>query len=232
MKICCISDLHATLPSLPYNIDLILIAGDIAWHRTTKDEEVWFNKHFNPWLQQYNVPCIMIGGNHDFYLEEYKNKNIPSTYLENSSVLYNDIEIFGMPLSLEVGPWVWQAKEEDINDILKHVKCDILISHGPPFGYGDVSNHPTPNHCGSKALKDWIINFQPILVINGHIHESRGIYKLGETTIVNCCVTDDMCRAIDKVYVIDYDNKAKKVIDINEWNSITNQYSGRSHKEF
>jgi Icc-related predicted phosphoesterase len=38
---------------------------------------------------------------------------------------------------------------------------------------------------GSKAVREAILKYQPMLGLHGHIHESAGIKKLGATTIVN-----------------------------------------------
>ena len=39
---------------------------------------------------------------------------------------------------------------------------------------------------GSTAVRDFIDASRPALVVCGHIHEARGIDKLGDTTVVNC----------------------------------------------
>lgn len=38
---------------------------------------------------------------------------------------------------------------------------------------------------GSTAVREAIEKYQPLLVLCGHIHESRGVVKIGRTTIVN-----------------------------------------------
>lgn len=38
---------------------------------------------------------------------------------------------------------------------------------------------------GSTAVRDAILNYQPLLSLHGHIHESRGMQKLGRTTCIN-----------------------------------------------
>ena len=58
----------------------------------------------------------------------------------------------------------------------------VLISHPPPFGFGDVTRNGV--HVGSRAVKAIVDKYQPRLVMTGHIHEARGIFK-GPSTIVN-----------------------------------------------
>jgi uncharacterized protein len=38
---------------------------------------------------------------------------------------------------------------------------------------------------GSTAVRDSILHYQPMLSVHGHIHESRGVAKLGRTLTVN-----------------------------------------------
>jgi Icc-related predicted phosphoesterase len=38
---------------------------------------------------------------------------------------------------------------------------------------------------GSVAVREAIERYQPLLALVGHIHESRGIVKIGRTTVVN-----------------------------------------------
>ena len=38
---------------------------------------------------------------------------------------------------------------------------------------------------GSVAVRDSILTHQPLLSVHGHIHESRGIKKMGRTLAIN-----------------------------------------------
>jgi Icc-related predicted phosphoesterase len=38
---------------------------------------------------------------------------------------------------------------------------------------------------GSTAVRKIIDKYQPLLMLTGHIHESRGLVKLGRTTVIN-----------------------------------------------
>ena len=40
-------------------------------------------------------------------------------------------------------------------------------------------------HVGSQSIRDLIEEFNPALVLCGHVHEARGIDRINETTIVN-----------------------------------------------
>ena len=71
--------------------------------------------------------------------------------------------------------------------------------HVPPFGSGLdtaprlsqdlrvelVAGSPDFIPVGSTAVADGIRSQQPLLSLHGHIHESRGIVKVGGSTVVN-----------------------------------------------
>lgn len=60
----------------------------------------------------------------------------------------------------------------------------ILISHNPPKDTKcDAVNESL--HAGSQMFRDFIAEVKPLAVLTGHIHEGRGIDKIGETVVVN-----------------------------------------------
>ena len=64
------------------------------------------------------------------------------------------------------------------------VKPLVVIMHNPPK---DTACDQLPNgvHVGSAALRAFIDDVQPLLVVTGHIHESAGVCTVGETTVIN-----------------------------------------------
>jgi Icc-related predicted phosphoesterase len=86
------------------------------------------------------------------------------------------------------------------------VGTDIIISHPPPYGYGDAlpgdilpidGRQPTAaNHTGPGELLASIDRTQPKAVICGYIHNGHGVYSHGGTAIYNVAVVDDQCQLI------------------------------------
>ena len=70
-------------------------------------------------------------------------------------------------------------------------RLDILLTHIPPYGVLDrvdsTSIPPTwiGRHAGSKTVLEYIRKQQPRYVFCGHIHESEGFEKLGQTEVYN-----------------------------------------------
>lgn len=69
---------------------------------------------------------------------------------------------------------------------------DILICHQPPLGVLDKvgTGDGAPKewkgkHAGSKVVLDYIKKYQPRYCICGHIHEGKGVKKIGKTTVIN-----------------------------------------------
>lgn len=60
----------------------------------------------------------------------------------------------------------------------------ILISHNPPKDTlcDDIGGH---THVGSSAVRAFIEKYQPDICVCGHIHEARGVDKIGDTIIIN-----------------------------------------------
>lgn len=71
-----------------------------------------------------------------------------------------------------------------------------IVSHGPPYGYGDVTKRG--ERTGSKALLNAIDHIKPKLVVCGHIHEAYGKYKRGETTIFNASICNYTYQPVNK----------------------------------
>ncbi len=60
----------------------------------------------------------------------------------------------------------------------------ILMSHNPPLDTHTDRIH-SGIHVGSRSVREFIETVQPDVCITGHIHESRGMDRIGKTVIVN-----------------------------------------------
>ena len=98
--------------------------------------------------------------------------------------------------------WSEEQFETEINRWMKKAKNPrkaIFNFHIPPHGTS-LDNAPEltkdlrikadlgqilMSHVGSKAVRKAIERYQPLLGLHGHIHESDGYEKLGETIIIN-----------------------------------------------
>jgi Icc-related predicted phosphoesterase len=60
----------------------------------------------------------------------------------------------------------------------------VLVTHDPPLGVCDLSVL-TKTNAGSQGIRKAVLKWKPAAICCGHIHEGRGIEKLGETLVVN-----------------------------------------------
>jgi uncharacterized protein len=63
-------------------------------------------------------------------------------------------------------------------------RCDVLITHEPPYGTLDMASKV--RHIGSRPVRDLMVKLRPRLLTCGHVHESPGVERVGETVVVNC----------------------------------------------
>ncbi len=92
------------------------------------------------------------------------------------------------------------VKLEAVVKQVKNPKRAVFDIHVPPYDTGideapeltadmrvvlDSVGTPKMIPVGSKSVREIILKYQPMISLHGHIHESAGIRKLGETTIVN-----------------------------------------------
>src|SRR5918912_616758 len=68
--------------------------------------------------------------------------------------------------------------------IRKLPPADVLICHCPPYGVNDDPDDPA--HVGFVALREWVLEHRPQLLLHGHTHPNPGalVERLGDTRIV------------------------------------------------
>jgi hypothetical protein len=60
----------------------------------------------------------------------------------------------------------------------------VLVTHAPPHGTG-LDKIESGIHVGSKSVRQYVEQKQPSVLTCAHVHEGRGIEKLGRTVMVN-----------------------------------------------
>src|ERR1035437_5035200 len=146
MKLVLISDTHCQHKALKMpEGDILIHAGDWT-HSGEEALTVEFVRWFNSQPYKYKV---FIAGNHDFYPERHplSFRTLVRTvapdciYLEDESVIVEGYKIHGSPVSPEFCNWAFNRYRG--SDIQKHwdlipSDTEILITHGPILGYGDM----------------------------------------------------------------------------------------------
>ena len=158
-------------------------------------------------LRGGDIPCILNGGNDDIWeIDDVIDASPCVTFGEGKSVdLGGGFHMVSMGWT---NPTPWDtfreapepelaAKIEAVVSQLPDLGRAIFNFHAPPYGTGldeapalDSSLRPTHGGAvlkpvGSTAVRDAILQHQPMLSVHGHIHESKGVAKLGRTLAVN-----------------------------------------------
>lgn len=200
MKIVAISDMHGQLPEVP-DCDLLLIAGDICPvedHRVSFQAK-WLDREFRGWLGSLTHVRKVVGiaGNHDFIFQQspdFVPDDLPWTYLLDQLTEFEGLRIWGSPWQPWFFDWAFNLQPDELRDkwALIPEGIDILVVHGPPFGFGDAVQRGKDDIelCGCKHLLARIQELKPRLVVFGHIHEGRGQWQLGPTTLANVTLLD------------------------------------------
>ncbi len=83
----------------------------------------------------------------------------------------------------------FELTEVEIQEDLAVLSCGegerlVLVTHAPPHGT-KLDRIKAGTNVGSKSVRQFIEQKQPLVSLCGHVHESRGTDELGQTLIVN-----------------------------------------------
>ncbi|MFZ0754582.1 MAG: metallophosphoesterase [Trebonia sp.] len=181
-------------------------------------------------LRGGNIPCILNGGNDDIFEIDPILEASPCVTFAEGKVL--DLDGWSMVSMGWTNPTPWNTHREAPEDELA-AKIDAVAGqipdlsrtifnfHAPPFGTGldeapalDANMRPTHGGAvmkpvGSTAVRQALQRYQPPLSVHGHIHESRGVARVGRTLAINpgSSYSDGVLQAA----IIDLNQKKGKV---------------------
>ena len=171
--------------------DVLIHAGDLTARGSLPELEAVAD-----WLRaQPHAHKVVVGGNHDFALQ--RNPEVARalfhglTFLEDSEVTLAGLRLWGSPWQPWFYDWAFNLKrgpELDAKWKLIPEGIDVLVTHGPPLGFGDKCDDG--ERVGCEDLLRHLSRVKPRLHLFGHIHEDRGQWQLGPTKIVNCTTSE------------------------------------------
>jgi Icc-related predicted phosphoesterase len=157
-------------------------------------------------LRGGEIECILNGGNDDIFEIDQLIESSPCVTFAEGKVL--DLDGFSLISMGWTNPTPWdtfrEAPEDELAAKIEAIATQvpdmgraIFNFHAPPYGTGldeapALDENLRPMHggavmkpVGSIAVRDSIVAHQPLLSVHGHIHESRGVKKLGRTLAIN-----------------------------------------------
>jgi predicted phosphodiesterase len=171
--------------------DVLIHAGDLTQRGTLEQLEAVAR-----WLRGLpHAEKIVVAGNHDFALQRDPERARALfdglTYLEDEERVVAGLRLWGSPWQPEFFDWAYNLPRGAPLDarwqLIPH-GLDVLVTHGPPYGFGDViydgsrvGCHDLLRHCREK---------QPRLHLFGHIHEDRGEWQEGGVRFVNVTTSE------------------------------------------
>jgi Icc-related predicted phosphoesterase len=192
MQLVAITDLHGRLEALQQILadagkpDVVLLGGDLTNFGSPKDVDRVIRT-----VQETTASVLAVAGNCDSAAIDQRLDEL-GVGLHGRGRTCGNVGIHGLSA---IPPWkrgMYQLSEEDLDaaiqsgySAIRDARHHVLLAHVPPRGT-KLDRTFFWTHAGSVAVRSFIDRVQPALVFCGHIHEGRGIEKIGETTVCNC----------------------------------------------
>ncbi|MBN2476043.1 MAG: metallophosphoesterase [Pirellulales bacterium] len=191
MRLLCLTDLHGSRHALERILaaaptpDLILLGGDLTDFGSPDDAQTIVQQ-----AQASGVEVLAVAGNCDSAEIERRLTEL-GVALNGRGLVCQAVALQGLSA---MPPWLsrmYHFTEDELAGLLEagYAPLDgttphVVLSHAPPRDVLDRTARG--KHVGSTALRAFVQRTQPALVVCGHIHEARGVGRLGPTTVVNC----------------------------------------------
>lgn len=167
-------------------IDLIISCGDLS-------------PNYLQFLVTFgNCPLLYVHGNHDAGYD----RNPPDGCICIDDKVYNfkGLRILGLGGSMRYKPGPYMYTEDEMKKRIRRMKrairhtngFDLLVTHAPAKGYGDMDDIP---HRGFECFNTLMEEYEPVYMVHGHVHKtySAGFLRQREhacgTRIINCYET-------------------------------------------
>jgi putative phosphoesterase len=211
VKIIAITDIHGRthyskqVADALRSADCIVIAGDITDFGNGEDATLVLNE-----LTKLNGTVFAVYGNCDHtgvnQLLVERNVSIHCESRRLNHVAFSGLG--GSNISPFKTPQEYneQTIERMIEDYTKTigVRYNVFVSHAPPQKT-KVDRTFFGKHVGSSMIRKLIETQQPDLVICGHIHEARGVDRIGTSIIINPGIFPKHYAVIDITENIQYE---------------------------
>lgn len=194
MKLLVVSDFHGDIEAAhktaakaqKIEIDAIIVCGDITHFGSVEQAE----KTLAP-LTALGLPVLFVAGNCDpSQLAEAQIKGAVNLHEHCHRLDTASFMGLGAAPSSRFYSWFEMPETKILNALVQTAgRCSedgslVVVSHTPPKGT-NVDRAFSAIHAGSASLRTFIEKRKPNIVFCGHIHEAKGVDRIGDTIIVN-----------------------------------------------
>ena len=165
-------------------IDLIISCGDLS------------RSYLEFLVTLGNCPLLYVRGNHDDSFADHPPEGC--LCIEDKVFRYRGIRFAGLGGSYRYQPdGINMYTEEQMArrirklwwKIRKNKGVDVLVTHAPAFGEGDLDTIP---HRGFRCFLKFMEKYRPRYMLHGHVHRNYGFkipvtQRYLDTEIINAC---------------------------------------------
>ena len=139
------------------------------------------------------VPLIYVHGNHDAGYDTRPPGG--AICIDDEVFTYRGVRFVGLGGSVRYRAGAWQFTEAEMRKRIRRLRgriehlggFDVLVTHAPLHGCGDMSDLP---HRGFTVFHELLDAYKPQLMLHGHIHMTYGAnlpreHQYGSTRILN-----------------------------------------------
>jgi Icc-related predicted phosphoesterase len=239
MRITFISDTHNKHNQITADLpggDLLIHAGDMSsmgYKHEIQNFCNWFDA-----INNYDHK-VFIAGNHDWGFIDHIEFSITNEavvpentqqilnsyktfdYLFDETVEYGQdgnyqVKVYGSPWQPEFYNWAFNLPRRgpDLKAVWDKIPemTDILVTHGPAFGFVDTVYNRRFENLGCELLTERIGIIKPKIHVCGHIHTGYGHYFDGTTHYINAAVLDESYQYTQKPMTADWNPETNELI--------------------
>ena len=198
--IVCISDTHRYHNHIDVpDGDILVHAGDFCGRG-----DVLEVGSFLDWMEkQPHETKIVVPGNHDVCLEsdygvrkEFERSGIELLIDSDHMDVRSGLTFYGLPWTPDFYPDTWGFQHRDAGDSPERLwnlvpdAIDIIVTHGPPYGFADQIVMGATPHLGCPVQTQRVLALSNTLrgVICGHIHGGYGEYDMAGVKLINASI--------------------------------------------
>jgi Icc-related predicted phosphoesterase len=193
MRLLAFADIHGAYDRVEHVLgrekpfDAVVLAGDVTTRGTEQEvsDALARFSHFGP-------PLLAVAGNMDSASFDPLFERL-GIGINGHGRLLSDVGFFGVsgsPFTPMHTPY--EISEEEIATRSEHgyqevqsARVKVYVPHAPP-SESMVDRLLRGGHGGSTAVRRFIEGRAPDVVVCGHIHEARGLDRIGPSQIINC----------------------------------------------